>query len=980
MRLELPTFLEEKLATNRDLRSAVDATLTDFDSWLQDSRLPFFPDYTDHGPEHLAGVLATACGLITDEASPVFTAGDAAVLILAVLLHDSAMHLSEAGFRELVLGHASDRRIEEIDFKSWPDLWSEFLFSAKRWDDRKLVDVFGERSAGVPRAAVTDPTEHFDDLQESHRRLVGEFIHLHHPRLAHEFAVFGVPGPGPDAIKPDSRFGTDLCDVAGLIARSHGMDARKCLPYLSSKYHYRAYKDVHAVYVMALLRISDYLQIQADRSPAVVFRYKHIPSPVSVQEHQVHRSITNITQAHSDPDSIEINADPPDVWTFLRLKEWLAGIQCELDASWAVLGEVYGSHAGLRHLGLSIRRVRSNLDNVDSFARRVEYVPRRIEFDVARSELLNLLIGPLYGHRPEIGIRELVQNAVDAVREMSDLQEQNQELRSIPRIEQRGDVEVRLCAPDSSGHAWLTVSDRGVGMTADTVQQFFLKAGASYRESDLWRRQHENEDTHIRSRVLRSGRFGVGALAAFLLGDQVQVTTRHVTASKALTFATQLEHGPIELRYTDQPVGTVIRVLVTKDVFKRLTAKARYRRWPDYDHWDWYQGSQPTVLRFIGDSDKPIRQHVVLPGPGSTLSAEWSRLSHEDFADIHWTFGKRTGRARLPNLSCNGIRIGQPRQDHIDETDLPNLAETTHLRVRQPHLSVYDPDCNLPLTVQRYSLATDELPFRRELLSQVLKDIIAHAVVQMGDESRDPVFGLSMRSHPALWPQYFIMPQLCPYFATPEGVAIAAPALIGGVHPKSAVVMTRYEYSTRWFMPPMREPFDVYFAVSRGRAKHLRNDNLRSLWEAGDPAHQIGHLPIAGKRIVASSDWVTYVMNHRDVPMYVKRDCSCVAINDEWSFIEMGECENTHIDVDGLKNTRLSGGEESPALAVELFFATPEEEPASTRAAVDEICQVWLEILGQTTIPFDANKRLGVLSGLPELHPYIHRQKSLASP
>ena len=474
MGIVLPPLVEERLASDKNLRAAVDGTVADFDAWLNDSKLPFFADYTDHGSKHLTQVLATGVGLMTKEARQHFTSGDAAVLVIATLLHDCALHLSEAGFWELVKGKAAAWQIPGFDTHPWPELWDDFLFSAKRWDDRKLNDVFGELRSGEMRSGVRDPFDHFSNLADSDRKLIGEFIRAHHPRMAHEFARFGVPGPSTEPIKVDKRLNTELTDIAGLIARSHGLPVRQCVDYLAGKYHRREFQGVHAVYVMALLRVADYLQIQADRANPIAFRYRHIPSPLSRQEWKAHNAVSNITQTHDDPESLEIQAKPDDVRTLLRLKEWLAGIQIELDASWAVLGEIYGSHPDLRHLGLILRRVRSNLDDVDAFAKTVEYVPRRIEFDVARAQLLKLLIRPLYGDQPSIGVRELIQNAVDAVRELWFLQERHKELRGAPLIEQRGDVEVWLDDPDESGFAWLAVSDRGVGMTEAVVRDYFL--------------------------------------------------------------------------------------------------------------------------------------------------------------------------------------------------------------------------------------------------------------------------------------------------------------------------------------------------------------------------------------------------------------------------------------------------------------------------------------------------------------------------
>ena len=78
------------------------------------------------------------------------------------------------------------------------------------------------------------------------RLLVGEFIRRHHPRLAHEIALTGVPGPTSNRIGLEN-VSPDFAGLAGLIARSHGLPLRGCLKYLSST-DIREYKGVHAVF------------------------------------------------------------------------------------------------------------------------------------------------------------------------------------------------------------------------------------------------------------------------------------------------------------------------------------------------------------------------------------------------------------------------------------------------------------------------------------------------------------------------------------------------------------------------------------------------------------------------------------------------------------------------------------------------------------------------------------------------------------
>ena len=134
-----------------------------------------------------------------------------------------------------------------------------------------------------------------------------------------------------------------------------------------------------------------------------------------------------------------------------------------------MLGEVYGRYEteGLSKLGLSLRRVRSNLDDAENFATTALYVPENITLDVARADLLKLLIGPLYGDDPGIGVRELMQNSVDAVREQRAFVEKHPMFKDTVRLRQNADVQIKLGPPDDNGIPWLIVGDKGIGMTEE---------------------------------------------------------------------------------------------------------------------------------------------------------------------------------------------------------------------------------------------------------------------------------------------------------------------------------------------------------------------------------------------------------------------------------------------------------------------------------------------------------------------------------
>lgn len=720
MTLCIPSLLEDRLRLDRALRSVVDDALTEFDDWLRDSKVPFFPDYTDHGPAHLSGVLATATALITPGATLRFSAADAAVLILATLLHDSAMHLSEAGFWELIRGSFAHNRVKYFDDSAWPELWEDFLFSAKRWDGRQLTSIFGETADGDPRAYVHDPFDSWDNLSEANRRLIGEFIRRYHPRLAHEFAIFGIPGHRAKAIELSGKLSPQLRDIAGLVARSHGLPARACLDYLSQYHHRRETQNCHAVYLMTLLRVADYLQVDASRSPAVVFRYKHIPSKTSQVEHRSHQAVTNITTTGDDPESIEIQAEPKDAATYLRLKEWLVGMQTEFDASWAVLGEVYGSQSDLTNLGLRFRRVRSNLDDVNRFARGVTYLPQRIRFDVARSELLKLLIRPLYGGNPSVGIRELIQNSVDAVRELREMKRQHPALESVVVRKQDADVEIWLNDPGEDGFATLTITDKGIGMDANIVRDYFLRAGASFRQSERWKEMFESPtkegvQSDPRSLVLRSGRFGVGVLAAFLLGDSVRVLTRHARASEGLEFQTTLEADVIEVRKVQGcPVGTQLQVRVPREAFEELVAQ-KSARVSQPALWDWYQFAYPSVLRLLGRRKEVLENSLKTDVESGSI---WNKLPTDLPYAVYWSF------VDAPALSCNGIFV---RDSNAIRRYSQQITSSTEYSLSHPNIAVLDPDARFPLTLQRDRFDGESYPF----LDRLAQDVVEYSFAQL---------------------------------------------------------------------------------------------------------------------------------------------------------------------------------------------------------------------------------------------------------
>ncbi|MNG02185.1 hypothetical protein D3C84_851970 [compost metagenome] len=187
--LNLPSRTKELLEKNSAYYAFALSSISSLQPWLADNKTVFFQDYTDHGFTHLNEVLLTADSIISDDSWPQLTPQDAAAMIVSIVLHDCAMHLSEDGFYTLIEGRYPDISSRYLkDEIAWSALWQDFMAEAKRFDAKKLFSLFGN----------TDPVKDIPDdklyLTARDKLLVGEFIRRHHARLAHEIAFNGVPG------------------------------------------------------------------------------------------------------------------------------------------------------------------------------------------------------------------------------------------------------------------------------------------------------------------------------------------------------------------------------------------------------------------------------------------------------------------------------------------------------------------------------------------------------------------------------------------------------------------------------------------------------------------------------------------------------------------------------------------------------------------------------------------------------------------
>lgn len=170
-------------------------------------------------------------------------------------------------------------------------------------------------------------------------------------------------------------------------------------------------------------------------------------------------------------------------------------------------------------------------------------------FQVDLTGMVDLLSRHLYSG-PQVFVRELLQNAVDA-------------LTARRELDPSAPATVRITTgTDPAGRATLSVVDTGIGLTAAEAAELLATIGrSSKRDADLGLGRSEF-----------IGQFGIGMLAAFMVADEIEVRSRSARPGAVPIRWTGRADGTFdveELGGAEVEVGTAVR----------LTARSDARHW-----------------------------------------------------------------------------------------------------------------------------------------------------------------------------------------------------------------------------------------------------------------------------------------------------------------------------------------------------------------------------------------------------------------
>ena len=137
------------------------------------------------------------------------------------------------------------------------------------------------------------------------------------------------------------------------------------------------------------------------------------------------------------------------------------------------------------------------------------------EFKAESKRLMDLMINSIYTHK-EIFLRELISNASDAADKLA-----YKGLTDDSVTVSRNDLKITISVDKEM--RTLTISDNGVGMTAEELEN---NLGTIARSGSFQFKQEMNKEDKAAGEVDVIGQFGVGFYSAFMVADAVTVISR----------------------------------------------------------------------------------------------------------------------------------------------------------------------------------------------------------------------------------------------------------------------------------------------------------------------------------------------------------------------------------------------------------------------------------------------------------------------
>jgi hypothetical protein len=636
-----------------------------------------FPEFTDHSIRHSLALLDILDWLIPEETKVLLSDYDKFCLMACCALHDIGMAINS-------------------DYENKYKSALPYLEFHKK---QKIIDE-----------SISD------------NLVFAEYIRRNHHIFSREIISDGYKNGRKSSPVLDCNIEevNVLNNYIGIISESHGnsiLDFQKRHPFTIPIGP--SGQRLNIGYLAVCLRFADYLHITRDRTPSIVFNFVNPQNSISQTEWAKHLSVEGIGPSGT---SITVRATCELPKIHFALETLLENIELELSQCQRYLLE---SSADQSRFSISFQKIISDVKPkqiYDSLKNKWvdTYKPLKVKFSLSTKEIFDLFMGERLYRDKTVGIRELLQNSVDAIR-----------LMNIMPYKPHGwspKIMVRHFKNDENKE-FISVSDNGVGMDESIIKEYLCKIGRSYyKRSEVTEQIKFYSDSEAKSFVPIS-EFGIGILSCLMMADQILIDTLRFKSSPL-----QVEISNIYEFFTirdgnrqENEFGTTVTL--------RLNESDRIPYVSDYDEDDIKSWVHGVVGYYAVHVEFPI--NVIDEVQGVNRVVQPKKAISANSADVGLiVFNRKKDRGMNGfidvsskihddwRISQNGFYVPEESNHFSASWERENHLIPNWLKGRM-HLDLSGVSC-LPLTVARdYLLETQDQ--RKDYLRKfIIKKVVDH--------------------------------------------------------------------------------------------------------------------------------------------------------------------------------------------------------------------------------------------------------------
>lgn len=451
-------------------------------------------EYTLHDGDHLFRVLRLMEKIMPPSTLELLSVPELMLLTLTAFFHDIGMAAS----------------VKDVD--TWNTFWDEESEELPKNTSSEEYNAFKKYCQGHPQilaeAESLKSKGQFTQFELLKKHLISEFIRSTHAERAR--VIIDLDWNGKIKYRD-----IDLTNEFAQLCFSHNQDPETLLEFDTSLL---CGPNIYAClpFVGVIIRLADILDFDAKRTPQVLFSHLFVRNPISIKEWQKHRSIDAWDISNSNI-RFQARCEHPAIES--SIKEFCNLIDRELAAANTILNRLSDSirtpFPAQYKFSLPLKVDRTKIGPAKKIpSGKPIYTYQDTKFTLNKTQVTDLLMGTkLYGH-PEIALRELIQNSIDACL-----------LRQAMALNWKNHYEPKIHIKFyHDGDDYLEVIDNGTGMDLEIINKFYSSVGTSYYKSP----EFYDLKATININYTPISRFGIGILSYFMVSDYLLVKTKRL--------------------------------------------------------------------------------------------------------------------------------------------------------------------------------------------------------------------------------------------------------------------------------------------------------------------------------------------------------------------------------------------------------------------------------------------------------------------